>query len=184
MGVPILDSISSQQKAQTTDRPPQQPIPSAGRLVYFVLKRPGLPEIRPAIIVKAITHAELNLQVFTDGPNDGGGAEANGIMHLTGVMLDPSGKPGTWHWMPYQLGQAAKNDGDVAQLRDQQNEDRDAIVALQKQVAGQADLITELSTRLGVLTAGAPPQSPSFGVGTDMPPALKSGPTGSGSAPA
>lgn len=80
-------------------------VPSVGRIVHFVLpdssRYPG--EHRPAIIVKiwpeynGIQHVQL--QVFTDGSNDGE-LFKDGLFWATSVTYaDPSeNKPYSWHW--------------------------------------------------------------------------------------
>ena len=86
--------------------------PTIGRVVYYVLpaysKRSG--EIRPAVVVRVNSldpqYGSVNLRVLTDGPNDTGEAEWHGS-----VQQDQDGKrPGSWHWMPYQVQQHAKQE--------------------------------------------------------------------------
>jgi hypothetical protein len=86
-----------------------QPIqPTVGRTVLFVLpdssKRAG--EIRPATVVRVNAperpDTTCNLIVHLDGPNDQGEAAWRGS-----VAYDDTARPGTWHWMPYQLQVAA-----------------------------------------------------------------------------
>lgn len=98
------------------------PRPSVGRIVLYRLKdKRGDIVIRPAIVVRVWERQDdemplVQLQVFTDGSNDGVGGP-DGIVWKTSVHYDEAGAEGTWSWMPYQLGQAAKNDTDVAALR-------------------------------------------------------------------
>lgn len=84
---------------------PEQ-VPSVGRIVHFVMpessRYPG--EHRPAIIVKIWdatpkTDSMVQLQVFTDGSNDGE-LFKSGLFWATSVhYADPSEKkPYTWHW--------------------------------------------------------------------------------------
>lgn len=77
-----------------------------GRVVHYVLpdgRSKG--ESRPGFVVKVWRGADgaapangvCNLQVFTDGLNDGDGYR-EGIAWKTSVLFDADGKPGTWHW--------------------------------------------------------------------------------------
>lgn len=71
-------------------------IPSIGRIVHYVI---GGGHHRPAIIVRVWDQAPkedsvVQLQVFTDGSNDG----MQNVEWHTSVHQDASGiKPGTWH---------------------------------------------------------------------------------------
>jgi hypothetical protein len=71
-------------------------IPSIGRIVHFVLPSG---EHRPAIIVRIwdfvpTASSSVQLQVFTDGSNDG----LNYVEWRTSVHQDAETKaPGTWH---------------------------------------------------------------------------------------
>lgn len=60
-------------------------------------------EILPATVVKTwgdTPESAVQLQVMLDGPD---------TFWATSRVNDDEGKaPGTWHWMPYQIGQAAK----------------------------------------------------------------------------
>lgn len=82
---------------------------SVGRIVHFVLvDKSGATQHRPAIVVRVWpeqpggpyeAEAEagkhvVQLQVFTDGGNDGN----ENVLWMTSVHFDPSGAPGTWHW--------------------------------------------------------------------------------------
>ncbi len=80
--------------------------PSIGRIVHFVLPDSSryAGEHRPAIIVKVWDtnpkpDSMVQLQVFTDGLNDGE-LYKNGLYWATSVhYADPSEKePATWHW--------------------------------------------------------------------------------------
>ena len=86
-----------------------QQVPSVGRVVHFVLpdssRYPG--EHRPAIIVKVWDKdpkpdSMVQLQVFTDGSNDGD-LYKSGLFWATSVhYADPSKNEGyTWHWPEY-----------------------------------------------------------------------------------
>ncbi len=69
-------------------------------------------EIRPAVVVRVfdgIVHNGMpliNVRVFTDGANDGPmmheGAEWLTSLHYS----QEDHRPGTWHWMPFQLKQS------------------------------------------------------------------------------
>lgn len=91
------------------------PHPTVGRIVLFQLKnKHGLVVTRPAIVVHVWSRSDgeiplINLQVFTDSGNDDVGGP-DGIKWATSVHYDESKSEGTWCWMPYQLGQAAKTD--------------------------------------------------------------------------
>lgn len=78
---------------------------TAGRIVHYVLPEgPSKGEHRPAIVVRVWGQYEdaegvplIQLQVFTDGLNDGFTA---GTEWRTSVHHDPTGEqPGTWHWI-------------------------------------------------------------------------------------
>ena len=84
---------------------PEQ-VPSVGRIVHFIMpessRYPG--EHRPAIIVKVWDtdpkpDSMVQLQVFTDGSNDGEFFKS-GLFWATSVTYaDPSeNKPYSWHW--------------------------------------------------------------------------------------
>ncbi len=81
---------------------------SIGRIVHYV-PQPGdigpyrgrsegevLPE-RPAIVVAVHSGNCVNLQVFTDGLNDGH-PEERPLLRKTSVLYSASREPGTWHW--------------------------------------------------------------------------------------
>jgi hypothetical protein len=83
-----------------------QPVPSIGRVVHYKLPAgPNRGEYRPALIVRvwgeATPDSAVQLQVFTDGHNDGP-EYAAGIHWATSVKHDESGTEfGTWKWPPY-----------------------------------------------------------------------------------
>jgi len=71
-----------------------------GRIVHFVLKEgKHIGEHRPAMVVKVWSENCCNLQVFTDGPNDGNMYSSN-VYWATSVSQDETvpHAPGTWHW--------------------------------------------------------------------------------------
>jgi len=81
----------------TPTTPPAQK-PSIGRIVHFVLPDgPSKFDHRPAIIVR--WGSSVQLQVFTDGENDGA-KYASGLYWATSVpYADPSeNKPYSYHW--------------------------------------------------------------------------------------
>src|SRR5438445_12683125 len=93
----ITQALENQTPAQL---PAQKP--SIGRIVHFVLPDgPSKGEHRPAIIVRVWndTYPGIQLQVFTDGSNDGE-AYKSGIYWATSVTYaDPSeNEPRSWHW--------------------------------------------------------------------------------------
>jgi len=68
-----------------------------GSIVHFVLPSGAH---RPAIIVR-VCHQKTgvcNLQVFTDGANDGPAYE-KGIVWETSVKYSEEKTPNTWHWI-------------------------------------------------------------------------------------
>lgn len=79
-----------------------------GRIVHFVLPNG---EHRPAMVVrvfrqddKAPADGKCNLQVFLDGTNDTRtlvepGMVSGFTLWATSKICDPSGAPGTWHWI-------------------------------------------------------------------------------------
>jgi len=68
-----------------------------GRIVHFVLENG---QHRPAIVVKVWNKSTgyVNLQVFTDGGNDGE-QYASGQYWATSVMPSETHEPRTWHWI-------------------------------------------------------------------------------------
>lgn len=68
--------------------------PSTGRIVHFVMPDGAC---RPAVVVRVWEEGRCNLQVFTDGSNDGAGHES-GIKWATSVSYSEEAKPSTWHW--------------------------------------------------------------------------------------
>jgi len=85
-------------KKPDTETSPTQ-TPSIGRIVHFVLPDgPSKDDHRPAIIVR-VWGSSVQLQVFTDGENDGA-KYANNIYWATSVpYADPSeNKPYSYHW--------------------------------------------------------------------------------------
>lgn len=77
---------------------------TAGRMVHYVLpdgRSQG--EHRPAIVVRvwdipSYPAGTINLQVFTDGSNDGKDYAA-GTVWKTSVHYSEDKEPGTWHWI-------------------------------------------------------------------------------------
>lgn len=72
--------------------------PSVGRIVHYVLpdgRNRGTH--RPALIVAVWSETIVNLQVFTDGPNDGNDY-VTGQVWRTSVRFAEEGDFGTWHW--------------------------------------------------------------------------------------
>lgn len=58
-------------------------------------------EHRPAIIVRVINKldGQVNLQVFTDGPNDTEDAYGKDVTWMGTVDFSEDPKPRTWHWI-------------------------------------------------------------------------------------
>lgn len=75
-----------------------------GRMVHYVLpaglaKASSVGAHRPAVIVRVYGSSnKVNLQVFTDGKDDGIQL-ASGLCWRTEVENDPEGAQGTWHWI-------------------------------------------------------------------------------------
>lgn len=72
-----------------------------GRMVHFVLpdgRSAG--EHRPAVVVRVWNKATgyVNLQVLTDGSNDGD-LYAAGVYWATSVTYSEGKEPRTWHWI-------------------------------------------------------------------------------------
>lgn len=77
-----------------------------GRIVHYVMPDGrSAAECRPGLVVKVWRDGNgsppgngvCNLQVFTDGMNDGP-AYITGIAWKTSVVYSAEGAPGTWHW--------------------------------------------------------------------------------------
>jgi hypothetical protein len=84
--------------------------PSVGRIVHYSMPDGrSVGQARPAMIVRVWDGASdyvpeghvpmVQLQVFTDGSNDGDDYAA-GLAWKTSVHYDAEGKPGTWRWPP------------------------------------------------------------------------------------
>lgn len=72
-----------------------------GRIVHYVMEDgPHAGDYRPAIIVRIWDHDTgcANLQVFTDGENDGP-RYASGLAWKTSREYSAGQEPGTWHWI-------------------------------------------------------------------------------------
>lgn len=133
--------------------------PTIGRMVLVTLASGA---IRPAIVHDVHSPSCISVTVQA-GANDTELTDERGgvpvAARLTSISQDQEGRsPGSWHWMPYQLGQAAKSDGEVAQLRDAQNTDREALMALAK--------------RVEALTATQPAKGQTSGQNVAAPPAV------------
>lgn len=88
--------------AEPQPEPPVSSLVTVGRIVFYRLEHgPHVGEDRPAIVVRVWPGEMVNLQVFTDGANDGEGHQS-GIAWATSVHYDASADPatGTWHWPP------------------------------------------------------------------------------------
>lgn len=68
-----------------------------GRMVHYVMPNG---KHRPAVVVQVWNHDQgtSNLQVFTDGDNDGGWGEG-GLYWATSITYSEEPNPGTWHWI-------------------------------------------------------------------------------------
>src|SRR4051812_37918792 len=77
-----------------------------GRMVHYVLPDgPSAGQHRPAVVVHVwrdipdyVADGRVQLQVFTDGTNDGGDY-AGGLVWRTSVKYSEEKEPGTWHWI-------------------------------------------------------------------------------------
>src|SRR5215472_9688202 len=73
--------------------------PAIGRLVHYIMPTSG--RHRPAIVVEVFGERPdglCNLQVFTDGTNDGFASHA-GTLWATSIHRDDTmTRHGTWHW--------------------------------------------------------------------------------------
>lgn len=78
--------------------------PTIGRIVEYVMEDG---QIRPAIIVRVWSDICVQLQVFTDGDNDG---KQGNVMWATSVLQDENKSPRSWDWMEFQKQQAAKEE--------------------------------------------------------------------------
>jgi hypothetical protein len=69
-----------------------------GSDVLFVLEdKYGEDQIRPGKVVRVWNDEMVQLQVFTDGTNDGA-QYASGIYWATSVQYSETHEPRTWHW--------------------------------------------------------------------------------------
>lgn len=68
--------------------------PTVGRIVDFHVedRHGGAPQVRPAMVVRVWDGGLVNLQVFTDGENDGLG----NVVHRTSVAEGTD--VGQWSW--------------------------------------------------------------------------------------
>lgn len=67
-----------------------------GLIVHYVTPRG---EHRPAIVVKVWPKpGAVNLQVFTDGPNDGKPGDC-GVQWVSTIEHSPTPRPYTWHFL-------------------------------------------------------------------------------------
>lgn len=104
---------------------PITPKPTVGRIVLVPIQTtrpstigpvPGPIEIRPAIIVRVFDQIAdqetgmplINVRAFTDGANDDPGMNTSAEWLTSLHYSQTDHRPGTWHWMPFQLGASAK----------------------------------------------------------------------------
>lgn len=91
-----------------TEAPPMVPAPTPGRIV--MVRLPVMPgtlkigaegQVRPAIVTRAISPTQANVQVFLDGSNDMVAPHLHeGTLWLGTVDYAPPGfnVPRSWHW--------------------------------------------------------------------------------------
>lgn len=77
---------------------------TGGRVVHYVMQDGvSAGECRPALVVRTCPtewgypDGAVQLQVFTDGSNDGI-QYASGMFWATSVQYSETPAPGTWHW--------------------------------------------------------------------------------------
>lgn len=105
---------------------PTPPIPTIGRIVLVPIEttRPNEPariEIRPAIVVHVFSQSIdqatgmplINVRVFTDGANDGSVPGTLDDWKTSLHYSQDDHRPGTWHWMPYQIQTAGTRHPDT-----------------------------------------------------------------------
>lgn len=74
--------------------------PTIGRIVHFHFHDAvGNLVTRPAMIVRVWNDSEVNLQVFTDGGNDGID-QASGLWKRAQVPYHHEIRAGSWRWPP------------------------------------------------------------------------------------
>lgn len=88
--------------------------PTVGRLVYYVAYGTPGGEYKAGA-----ERAAVITQVNADGTVGLCILNPTGMFFTVSVKNDQDGKaPGTWHWMPYQVGQAAKTEAAEKALAD------------------------------------------------------------------
>lgn len=95
--------------------------PTIGRIVHFITAGG---RTRPAIVSEVHTDTCITLHVmFTPWDDEREPGCRPVVACVTSVNLDASDTPanGTWHWMAYQIGQAAAVDALQAQLNAKPN---------------------------------------------------------------
>ena len=88
--------------------------PTPGRIVWY---RGADGAIRPAIVIKGNGPFNADLFVFGFGSLDTENYHKESVTHA-----DPEQEPGcfpSWHWMPYQIGQAKKHADEVTRADSQ-----------------------------------------------------------------
>lgn len=78
-------------------------VPTIGRVVHY---RGKDGETRAAIVTRVYGPFCINVHVFAREPGDAEAGDKTSVTHA-----DPAQEPAcypSWHWMPFQLGQAAK----------------------------------------------------------------------------
>ncbi|MEA2722608.1 MAG: hypothetical protein QOH59_379 [Gemmatimonadales bacterium] len=97
----------AKEKAESTQT--GRPLPSIGRQVHYVLPDgPHAGEHRPATIVRVWSGTMVNLQVLSDGSNDGQGYE-HGLVWVTSVDYSDDPRPRSWHWPEFVAPEPARD---------------------------------------------------------------------------
>lgn len=146
--------------------------PTVGRVVHYRPRAGVEGEPRPALAaLVAAVHSDECVNLTVSDPN-GATFPAQFVYHV-----DSAGPPNliegaefdSWEWMPYQLGQAAKNDGELEEVKRAQvalgvsiTELGDLVAQLQAEPPGKKAIAAEVAKQLDAAlerlqTAAAPP---------------------------
>lgn len=114
--------------------------PTVGRVVLYRPPAGVAGEDRPVLAaLVAAVHSDECLTLTVCDPN-GSTFPARLVYHVdASEAAEPLEERDAWEWMPYQLGQAAKNDGDLEEVKRAQ-------VALSVSITELGDLVANLQT--------------------------------------